>query len=292
MQPSIKIILSTIICSFFSVGLFIISGLGLFLFAIAGMFGGGNVIENSTANLILFLLCFCGFLVSFTICPILSYFIRHSILKVTAKSHLRLLIFLLVGGSQIILLLIGYNLIYTYEYFKRSSFSKSYVSQPIQKHPSISDLRKANVEVIVKNARVIYADKQNVVAKITLQIKNVPTILPHYFLSINEVGEKREFTVDIVNSGPQIPKSSNNLKAVYENNSWVFYDPLQKNVFSENADEITFNISFHRYSSGSKSLPKTITPLLKIHHSKDKKTELESGFFNKPISITFENRIY
>jgi hypothetical protein len=195
-----------------------------------------------------------------------------------------------VGSSQFIFLTLEYFIFpYAVKEFQRLSEPPSPETlQRKRKDKITKQVNNANIDVNVRTAKIIYDDGKNIVGEFTLQIKNVPTTILDYSIEIQRVNNSKNFVVGTRNSFKNRLKF-NSLKAVNENNKWIFYGQPGNEFISDNSNAVILQINFFRSTPDSKELPQTITPYLRTMLSDKNVIYAQIEIFNRPIPVSFEN---
>ena len=293
MSPLTKILTTSISAGFISsivgvVSAFII--LRIFFDKLDLIFPGGNN-AYSTSEAIVSVICLVFLIASLFACPYQAYQIRQSVFDFTDNLLARILLFAVIAGSQIIFLTAEYFLVFPYTLKKVQEYYEPPSPEEVQgkKKDKISkQINNANIDVSVKNAKIIYDDGTNILAEFTLQIKNVPAAVSDYLIEIRHINSDKNFGAGILNNFNYRAKYIT-LKAVNENDKWIFYGLPAKEFVSDNSDEVKLQVNFFRSVRGSQEMPQTVNLLLRTMLSENKIVFAQIELFNRPVPIHFDN---
>jgi hypothetical protein len=296
MSPLSKIILVAVISGLFAAVVFVIlAAIGLYLFGrnleIAFLTSADPV---TPFDHILILLCLIGVIASLAISPYAAYRCREAIFDASDVNSIRILLFSLIGFSQIIFLALGY-------FFVLPPLSKAFVkvepkpaAQTLRRQKTeeiIKKLSKVNIEVICKKAKIISRNGANITAELTLQIKNVPPEASFYRFEVPLVNQGKAFQFGkreiYDNGGHSITVTPLNIEAENENGEWVFYQKYPNKSRLGTNEEFTFRLQFYRENLQDDSLPETITPELKLFPGNADDFYDQYIFFKRPIPVDF-----
>lgn len=295
MSPPAKIIVALLLSTVAFLGLFAVcAGTALSLsLNHANWLGGPGRPYTSSENLVFFL-CLVGAIAALAIHPLGAYLTRYSVYKLTGSQQIRALVFVGFSCFPLILVFLLYTL----------NSVNSNVSFRIEEHERVvrqrrfeadvmTPLRAAGVEVDVLNARIIESRNQNGMVdanenrrdtgelELTLQVKNVPSIVPRYILAIE--------LLDDIN----ISFYGGELEATNENGRWIFRDNMTREIISNNPDAVTFIIGFPRNEANTNYFPKSITPRLSLRATDYAITGYypveNSTFYNQKVEIESRN---
>jgi hypothetical protein len=281
MSPLSNIIFTLSICGLVSVALFIICVGVLFVASVGHTFGGPSTLGSLEAPLVV--LSLLGLALSLAICPFGAFYARQSALDLTPHFSPRLLIFSFIAGFQIIILTVGYYSLsaFALSYEKRSIQISDARNEPYRK--ILNQFKESNIEIVVKNSEIVRDDGKTLVADVTLQIRNIPFIVPSYRLTLLSVNKDESFIYKLHNF-PDGPDYAGSLEATNENGKWIFRKSFTEELISDNADKVTFQIEITRLKATSGQLPETITPQLTTW--KDEKGFWKNQlFWREPIPI-------
>lgn len=287
MTSIFTILLTILICGIVSIALFCACLGILWIIAIGGAFGGTTL---GFWELPITIICVIGCFASLLVCPFGAYYIRQTILDFADGFFLRFLVFCLVAGFQVTTI--------TSVYFSGQvygSILEARRSKRLESHRELlRQLEEANVSATVNRARILGDDGENITAEVTLQIENVPLVLPYYEIYISRINNlSGEFFVEPYIAYSKLPKPW--IKATSLNKKWTFEEIETSRLLSDNPDEVTFRIEFARRYTNPTALPTSITPAFLIRW-KDYNADLgdpninitDSTFFDREITIHFE----
>jgi hypothetical protein len=289
MNSQIVFIIKSLLVGVFAASLFI-GGVYLF-FANAlkhmNFMGGGSTSHLTPTENTLAWLGLATTFISLFICPLYTFFVLDTFDKLAEKLLFRALIITTCFCLQPILLITAYYFAGWYnEYSNYKQIQKNIeIRKPFQE--LVQNLSRSNISVVVKKAKILSDDGKYVKSEITLQIKNVPNIIPYYEMNIHEVGNMND---NLFSGGYEDKERKINgvIKVVNENGEWIFKDYHPNQIVSANADEVVIRCGFFRENATQNMLPETITPRLGIWNREDKVYLDTYQFFYKPIPIKFE----
>jgi hypothetical protein len=225
--------------------------------------------------------------ISLIICPVYTFLVLDRLDTLAEKAIFRALIIVTCFCLQFILLIAAYYFIVTYsQYSENRNIQKNIeLQKPFQE--LVQNLSRSSISVAVKKAKILSDDGKYVQSEITLQIKNVPNIMPSYEMNIHEIGNSNE---NLFFGGYEEKERKINgvIKVINENGEWIFKDYHPNQIVSANADEVVIRCGFFREKANPDMFPETITPRLGIWNREDKVYLKDYQFFYKPIPIKFE----
>jgi hypothetical protein len=253
------------------------------------VFGGS---PYSTSDKIISLVSLGVLLVSLAVCPYAAYYLREDIYAATSLPTLRILLFLLIGSAQFGFLAVEYFTVFPTVVKAYKKLTTPPTQAEIQ-HTKESDVRRAidaaDIDVTVQRAKILHDDGRNLTAEFRLQIKNVPAIVDDYSIEVRSVNGEKGFVVGTRNffRGELVKFLS--LKAVLQNERWIFYGQKSDEIVSQTSDEVPFRVNFFRTGDESRELPQTVTPYLRAVLYDENKAFAQFELFDRPVPVKFEN---
>lgn len=249
--------------------------------------GGGSTSPSTPTENVLAWSGLAFVLVSLFICPVYTFLVLDTLDTLAEKAIFRALIIVICFCLQFILLIAAYYFIVTYSQYSENRNIQKNIELQKPFRELLQNLNRSNIGVTVKKAKILSDDGKYVQSEITLQIKNVPHIIPYYEMNINEVGNRND-NLFFAGFSTKDNKNNTGMKVFNENGNWIFKDYWSNQIISENADEVVVEYEFFRENATSDMLPETITPRLGIWNREDKVYLETYQFFYKPIPIKFE----
>ncbi|HMJ08948.1 MAG TPA: hypothetical protein VK468_08085 [Pyrinomonadaceae bacterium] len=260
----------------------------LWILIVAGSFGGASSLGSWETPVII--LCGLGCIASFLICPLGAFLIRQSIFDFVDAFPLRLLVFCLIAGFQVLTITTLYFSVQVYG----SILENRWANRTLPHRKLRLQLEDANMRVSVKWAKILSDNGENITAEITLRMENVPLVLPYYEIYISRINNRSgEFFIEPYIAYSELPKPW--IRATNLHDKWTFEEIETKQFLSNDPDELTFQIEFARRHTSQTALPASITPTLLIRW-KDYNESLGDPsinladfiFFDRAIAIDFE----
>lgn len=238
-------------------------------------------------EVIVAIICLLVLLLSFFICPFAAYKARPVIFDYTSSIFLRVVFFGLIALSQIIILTTAhYSTVFIYSYKEEKAKQK----RAEEMAPIIelqNKLDSADVKVSINKSKILSDNGKVITAELTLQIENVPFIIPSYELHIFGVPEDGGFLAPF--QLPSDPQRRNPwIKVVDQNGKWVFQDIQTGAIISENSNEITLKVEYMRITAPKDKLPTVISPQLGIWTLQGNSYRGDHLIFSKPIPVKFD----
>ncbi len=291
MSPITKILTTTITAGFISsivaaVCAFII--LSIFFSHFGIVFGGSSYRPSEERISVICLVCL---LLSLFVCPLLAYYLRERVFELTPLPTLRILLFFFIGSAQFSFLVVESLTVFPYAvktYRKVTAPPTTEEVRSIKTAKVTKELKAANVEVSVKRAKIIYDDGTNVIAELTLQIRNIPLEVDDYLLEFRDFKQGENFVIGLRNLFNRRVKFGT-LEAVNEGGNWAFYGQPGRELVSNNSDQVTLQINFFKSVPNTPTLPQTVTPLLRTILRDGTGAYAQFEIFNRPVPVSFEN---
>jgi hypothetical protein len=289
MKSQILFIVKSLLVGVFAVSLFI-GGAYLFFantLKHVNFIGGGSTSPGTLTENVLAWSGLAFVLVSLFICPLYTFLVLDTLDTLAEKAIFRALIIGTCFCLQFILLIAAYSFIVTYRQYSENRHTQKNIELQKPFRELVQNLNRSNIGVSVKKAKILSDNGKYVQSEVTLQIKNVPHIMPYYEMNIHEIGNSNE---NLFFGGYEEKERKINgvIKVINENGEWIFKDYHPNQIVSVNTDEVVIRCGFFRENATPDMFPETITPRLGIWNREDKVYLETYQFFYKPIPIKFE----
>ena len=220
-------------------------------------------------------------LASQLICPLCAFTLRRSVLSVTNSAKIRILVFSLIAGFQIILVSMVYAVADANARIQVHKITQEQSKKDEERRKILAMLTASNIQVMASDVRVISDDGHTAIASVELEVQNVPLIVPYFDFELPTTRD--DFGLSFSFHGfPNIQNQSRSfLRAKQSDGKWLFYKGLSDEMVSDDTVKIAFQIEITNLRPSAQQVSTSITPRLTVWRDENNRTV----FWNKPIPI-------